>query len=89
MANQNWRDLLDPSIRGHLELQLKEVYSQKRAYMSASDPKNAQMLCAVATLSKQLFALNSKIKQLEATIEDLKPKKKTTRKRRSRKKSKK
>ena len=80
MAEQNWKDILDPVLRGHLEHQLREVATQKNAYMNAPNSNSAQIWCSVAVLSKQIFSLNARLKQMEAMLVSKAPKKATAKK---------
>lgn len=87
MADNNWKNLLDPVLRGHLEHQLKEVASQKKAYANAPNAHAAQLWVSVSLLSKQIFSLNARLKQLETVIESMQPAKKATVKKTTRKKA--
>ena len=71
MAERNWKDSLDPILRGHLEHQLREVVKQKRAYMEAPNSNSAQIWCSVAILSKQIFSLNARLKEMEMRVESM------------------
>ncbi|MAF36699.1 hypothetical protein CL622_06300 [archaeon] len=87
MVEQQWRDLLDPKVRGHLELQLKEVSSQKKAFINAPNANVAQLWCSIAILSDHLYQVTSRMKQLEGMLEAMvKPKTKTRKRRRKTKK---
>ena len=78
MADNNWKSLLDPVLRGHLEHQLKEVISQKNAYVNAPNAHAAQLWVSVSVLSKQIFSLNARLKQMETMVETMAPAKKAT-----------
>jgi len=67
----NWRKNIDPLIRSHLEFQIKEASKNKNAYSKSKNPSNAQLWCAIANLSKQVFDLNLKIKFLENTLKEV------------------
>jgi uncharacterized caspase-like protein len=67
----SWRKNVDPLIKDHLELQIKESYREKKAYSKARDKPNAQVWVAVANLSKQVFDLNLKVKFLEKALRDV------------------
>ena len=67
----SWRKNVDPLIKEHLELQIKESYREKKAYSKARDKPNAQVWVAVANLSKQVFDLNLKVKFLEKALRDV------------------
>jgi hypothetical protein len=68
---QNWRDFIDPTLRDHLEVQIKESLRQKNAYIKAEHPGQAQLWCAIANLSRQVFNLTLKINYLERTLKDI------------------
>jgi len=67
----SWRKNVDPLIKDHLELQIKESYREKKAYSKAKDKPNAQLWVAIANLSKQFFDLNLKVKFLEKALRDV------------------
>ena len=67
----SWRDKIDPSIKSHLELQIRETTRHKPAYSLAKDKAVSQLWCAIANLSKQNFDLNLKIKFLENALREL------------------
>lgn len=71
---KNWRTKVDPSIRDHLEVQIAEAAKHREAYKEADDPKNAQLWCAIANLSKQLSEANMRVKYLENAIKQALPK---------------
>jgi len=68
---QNWRDFVDPTLRDNLEVQIKESLRQKDAYTKAEHPGQAQLWCAIASLSRQVFNLTLKINYLERTLKDI------------------
>jgi len=90
----NWRKKVDPIIRNHLEIQIREAAKNKKAISSSPDPKIAQLWCAIADLSKQNFDLSLRVKYMERALrEALKQKplvvpKPTTKKKSKKKKSK-
>lgn len=63
---KNWRNSVSPLLKNHLELQINETLKQKKAYSKSRNKANAQLWCAVANLSKQIFDLNLKINYLES-----------------------
>jgi len=71
-----WRKNIDPLLRDHLEMQIKESYRHRRGYTKAKDVSKAQLWCAIANLSKQVFDLSLKIKFLERTLQEVLGKKK-------------
>ncbi len=64
----SWRDKVDLSIKDQLEIQVAESAKHIEAYKEAADPANAQLWCAIANLSKQVFELNLRIKYLENSV---------------------
>jgi hypothetical protein len=76
---KDWKNNLDSVLKSHLEFQLKEVMKQKKAFMEAKNPSNAQLWVAVANLSKLVSALNTKIGNLEKELES-RPAKKVVKK---------
>lgn len=64
----NWRNKVDMSIKDHLEEQIAESSKHKDAYMQAKDPAEAQLWCAIANLSKQIFELSLRVKYLENSL---------------------
>ncbi|MCD4666686.1 hypothetical protein K8R47_02645 [archaeon] len=66
-----WRDLVDPIIKDHLEIQIKETMSNREAIEKSSNSQNAQLWIAVANLSKQFFNLNLRIKYIEKLMKEL------------------
>ena len=80
---ENWRSKINPQLKKHLELQIKESAKNKRAIKSAKNKAISQLWCSIALLSKQNSELNLKFKYLEQALKDLKPQKqqqKTTQK---------
>jgi len=82
---KNWRNLVDPLIKDHLEIQIKESSRHKKAYELAANKGDAQLWIALANLSKQTFNIELKIKYIEKLLQDivskinnLEPKKETT-----------
>lgn len=71
-----WRKNIDLSIKDHLEAQINEAAKHRKAYGLAKKPANAQLWCAIANLSKQIFDLHLKLNYLERVLKDLMPKKK-------------
>ncbi len=67
----DWRKRVDPLIKDHLELQVKESYREKKAYSKAKSKGDGQLWIAVANLSKQLFDLSLKVKFLEKALRDV------------------
>ena len=65
-----WRKKVDPLLKEHLEVLVKESYRHKKVYSRSKDPSKAQLWCAVASLSKELFDLHLKVKVLEKALQD-------------------
>lgn len=70
MAKDNWRQDVDSSLKDYLEALIEAVHNHKDSYKSAKNPPAAQLWCALAHLSKQVFDLNLKIKLLEKVLKD-------------------
>jgi hypothetical protein len=71
MTSNNWRKKVDPSIKSHLEFQIKESARNVAAIKSSKNPSNAQLWCAIANLSKQIFDVNLRLRYLERAVRDL------------------
>lgn len=72
----NWRNKIDSSIRNHLEAQINESYKHRKIYSLAKNPAQAQIWCAIANLSRQIFDLNLKLNYLEKALRDISESKK-------------
>ncbi len=70
MSNVNWRKKVDLGIKDHLEMQIREAAKNSSAYKHAKNQADAQLWCAVANLSKQMFDLNLKFNYLERALKD-------------------
>ncbi len=70
MAEKSWRKDISPEIKEFLEALVENVHKHKPAYVKAKNPSAAQLWCALANLSKQVFDLNLKIKILEKVLKD-------------------
>ena len=68
---------MDFDLRDHLEMQVVDSSKQKKAYRKSKSPPTAQLWCAIANLSKQLFNMNLKISYLEKKLQKLSEKKPT------------
>lgn len=66
----NWRDNVGSGLREHLEVQISEASKQEHAYRYAKNRSNAQLWCAIANLSKQLFDLNLRLNYLERALRE-------------------
>jgi len=65
----NWRNYVNLDLKDHLEMQIEESSKQQKAYKRAKNPSNAQLWCAIANLSKNIFQLNLKIDYLEKKLQ--------------------
>lgn len=70
MAEDNWRKDISPEIKAFLEALVEDAHKHKDVYMKSKNPSAAQIWCALASLSKQLFDLNLKLKLLEKVLKD-------------------
>ena len=68
---KSWRDKVDPIIKSHLEAQVKQTLQHKDAYNQAKDKGKAQLWIAVSSLSKQIVALEIKVRYLENVLKDM------------------
>lgn len=74
----SWRDKVDPALKNHLEVLVKETAKEKEALLESRKPEISQLWLAIANLSKQNFDMSLKIKYLESALKDFfKAKKKT------------
>lgn len=70
MVEGNWRKDVSPEIKEFLEALVENVHKHKPAYVKSKNPSSAQLWCALAHLSKQVFDLNLKLKILEKVLKD-------------------
>lgn len=70
MKKNLWRKNIDLSIRDHLEAQINETGRYRNSYKLAKNPAEAQLWCAIANLSKQIFDLHLKMNYLERALKD-------------------
>lgn len=68
---RDWRKNVDPIIREHLESQIKNTLSYKKAYEEADNKSTAQLWIAVANLSKQSFNNSMKLNYIEDLMKDI------------------
>lgn len=73
---KDWKNKVDPTLRTHLDLQISESLKHRRAYKLSKNVSNAQLWCAIANLSKQMFELNLKQVYLEKALRELMKEKK-------------
>lgn len=74
----SWRTKIDPILKSHLEVLIKETAKEKEALEESRNPKMSQLWLAIANLSKQNFDLNLKVKFLESALKDILKTKKTS-----------
>ncbi len=79
---RNWRELVDRSVRNHLEKEINEASRHKKAYRNSKNPSNAQLWCAIGNLAKQVFDINLKLNYLESALREISTKKKKVKKKR-------
>jgi len=65
-----WRKKVNLRIKKHLEARINQTRENKDAILSASNPKEAQIWCAIASLSKELEEHKLRIIQLERIIDE-------------------
>ncbi|MFH1209378.1 MAG: hypothetical protein V1663_01155 [archaeon] len=68
---KSWRNNVDPLIKDHLEIQIKEASKHKKSYEQAKNKGNAQLWIALANISKQTFNIELKIKYMERLLQDI------------------
>lgn len=61
----HWRDKLDPTLQYPFNDLLKRVSKEKKAYLFAKSPTQAQLWCALAILSKECADLQRQVQRLE------------------------
>jgi len=70
MAKNHWRKDIDQGIKDQLESLIEEVHKHRISYKRSKNPSAAQLWCALAEMSKQMFDLNLRIKLLEKVLKD-------------------
>ena len=65
----NWRDKVDPQLRGHLEAQINNA-SKHKAYLQSSNPGNAQLWLAIANLPKKAYELQMKLDSINNALKE-------------------
>ena len=65
----SWRKKVDPLLKEHLEAQIKESYRHRDSYLKSKNPSKAQLWCAIAYLSKEVFDLHLKVKFMEKALQ--------------------
>jgi len=66
-----WTKNVDPIIKEHLDLQVKEAAKFRNSYLKSKNPASAQIWIAIANISKHIFSLELKIKYLEGVVRDV------------------
>jgi len=64
----NWKEKLDPLVKTHLDRQILESIRHKNAYEIANNPALAQLWTALASISKDIFEINLRLKNLEGNL---------------------
>lgn len=64
----SWRKEVDPLLKEHLEMQIRESHRHKEIYSKSGNKGDAQLWVAVANLSRQIFDLQLRIKSLEKVL---------------------
>ena len=76
----NWRNQINPIIKDHVEVRVRQSAEDREAILDASNPREAQLWIALGHLSKEVTDANMKLRYLEKALADtLKAKKKKTR----------
>lgn len=70
MVKNHWRKDIDSSIKDQLEILIEDAHKHRTNYKRSKNPSAAQLWCALAEMSKQMFDLNLKIKLLEKVLKD-------------------
>ena len=56
-----WRKVLHPSLKPHLEHQIKETFRHRKVIRRSNDPKTAQLWVAIANLTKDIYEIKQKL----------------------------
>ena len=67
----SWRDDINPTLKNYLEALIKDVNKNKNAFELANNKPNAQLWLALATVYKQTFNLDQRIKYIEKLLKDI------------------
>ncbi len=74
-----WLETLDPVVKQHLELLIKETRNNEEALKNAENPMIAQLWIAISNISIQLHEISLKLSYIEQSMQELnKSKMKTT-----------
>jgi hypothetical protein len=65
----SWRDHVEPSLKGHLEAQIRNS-SRHKAFLRAPNQANAQLWIAIANLSKKLYDLQMKLEIVDTALKE-------------------
>ncbi|MEK6841408.1 MAG: hypothetical protein AABW57_02390 [Nanoarchaeota archaeon] len=66
-----WYENVDPTIKNYLEALIKSTLSNKEIYELSKNKAAAQLWVALATIYKQTFNLDQRIKYIERLLQDL------------------
>ena len=70
----SWRKDFDKSLKPYIERLIRESFNYKKQYSKAVDPGKAQLWIALATISKQLYDVELKLRYLERVLQQISPK---------------
>ena len=56
-----WRKVLHPTLKPHLEHQIRETFKHRKVIRRAEDPKSAQLWIAVANLTRDIYEIKQKL----------------------------
>ena len=74
-----WLETLDPVVKQHLELLIKETRNNEEALKNAENPMITQLWVAISNISIQLHEISLKLSYIEQSMQELnKSKMKTT-----------
>lgn len=66
----NWRDNISPLLKDYFEKLLALTDTEKQAFLSSKDKKNAQLWCALTILYKENSDLKNRLNILERALKD-------------------
>lgn len=57
-----WRKVLHPSLKPHLEHQIRETFKHRKVIRRSNDPMNAQLWVAIANLTKEINEIKTQLR---------------------------
>ena len=66
----NWRDNISPLLKDYFEKLLTLTDTEKQAFLSSKDKKNAQLWCALTIMYKENSDLKNRLNILERALKD-------------------